>query len=263
MQTAQEGARNNMTDEYSEIVDDLKDYLRHLREIGKHTIAMAAPEAAKSASAKSVEPHSDSNLVASPECELERIAAEIAKCEACPLHRTRSNVVPGEGAVNPDIMFIGEGPGRDEDMQGLPFVGRSGELLDRLIKRMGYTRKQVFIGNIVKCRPTVDYRMERDRAPNEDEMRACIHFLKAQISVIQPKVIVALGNTAILGLFGLTGITKLRGRWLEYEGIPTMPTYHPSFLLRGGGSKGQRFWEVWEDMLAVFEKLGREPPSDR
>ncbi len=250
-----------MTDEYSGLVADIKDYLRHLKTSGKTSIVLPERKTAKADS--DAVPALARELSPSREAELDRIAAEIAKCEACPLHRTRSNVVPGAGALNPDIMFIGEGPGKDEDMQGLPFVGRSGELLNRLIGRMGYTRDEVFIGNIVKCRPTVDYQMERDRPPTEDEMQACIHFLKAQIAVIKPKVIVALGNTAILGLFGLTGITKLRGEWLEYEGIPTMPTYHPSFLLRGGGSKGKRFWEVWEDMLLVFEKLGKEPPPSK
>jgi len=191
---------------------------------------------------------------------LGHLTERIAVCTACPLHRTRTRTVPGQGSTHPDILFIGEGPGGEEDRQGIPFVGRSGALLTRLITRMGYTREEVFIGNIVKCRPTVDMAMQKDRAPSADEIAACLPYLKEQVALLQPKVIVTLGNVALEGLFGIKGITRLRGEWLEFEGIPTMPTYHPSYLLRQGGEDKKAFWEVWEDMVQVLDRLGRKPP---
>lgn len=195
--------------------------------------------------------------------DLASIAAEIAGCKLCPLHTTRHRTVPGQGHPHPELMFIGEGPGTDEDRQGLAFVGRAGQLLTRIITRMGFTRDQVFIGNIVKCRPTVDLQMQRDRPPTEEEMSVCIPYLKRQIAVLQPKVIVALGATALLGLLGKKGISRLRGQWFAYEGIPLMPTYHPSYLLRGGGDEKERYWEVWDDMVKVLEKIGRPAPAGR
>lgn len=191
---------------------------------------------------------------------LEELAQRIASCRQCPLHQWRKTAVPGAGCAAPDILFIGEGPGRDEDIQGIPFVGRAGELLTRLIIKMGYTRDTVFIGNIVKCRPTVDNEGMRDRPPTPEEMDGCLPYLKKQIALLRPKVIVLLGNTALQGLFGCKGITKYRGKWLVYEGIDTMPTYHPSYLLRNGGGNSKPFWEVWEDMTAVLNKLGKEAP---
>ncbi len=192
---------------------------------------------------------------------LEELAARINSCRQCPLHQWRTNAVPGTGCSTPDILFIGEGPGKDEDAQGIPFVGRAGELLTRLIIKMGYTRETVFIGNIVKCRPTVDNEGTRDRPPEPEEMAGCLPYLKKQIALLKPKVIVLLGNTAMQGLFGYKGITKYRGKWLVYEGIDTMPTYHPSYLLRNGGGNSKPFWEVWEDMTAVLQKLGKGVPQ--
>lgn len=151
-------------------------------------------------------------------------------------------------------MFIGEGPGADEDRQGLAFVGKAGQLLTRIIEAMGFTREQVFIGNIVKCRPP------GNRTPFPDEMAACLPFLEEQIQLLKPRVIVALGATAVRGLLGLEmGITRLRGKWLSYRGIDVMPTFHPAYLLRNPAGKK----EVWEDMKAVLERLGREPPRRR
>jgi len=213
-----------------------------------------APSAAATSSIPEPSPDEDRGAA------LHALTARIAVCTACPLHRTRTQTVPGQGSDHPDILFIGEGPGGEEDRQGIPFVGRSGELLTRLITRLGYTRDEVFIGNIVKCRPTVDMAMQKDRAPSPDEVAACIPFLKEQIALLQPKVIVTLGNVALEGLFGIKGITRLRGEWREFEGIPTMPTYHPSYLLRQGGEDKKAFWEVWEDMMKVLHQLGRKPP---
>ena len=152
-------------------------------------------------------------------------------------------------------MFVGEGPGEDEDRQGLAFVGRAGQLLSRQILRMGLTRTEVFIGNIVKCRPP------GNRAPLPDEMAACLPYLREQIAILKPKVIICLGGTAVKGLLGVTtGITRLRGQWHSYAGVDVMPTYHPSYLLRGGGEDKARWWEVWNDLVAVLSKIGRQPP---
>ncbi len=200
-------------------------------------------------------------VVESPETRLADIARRIAVCTRCPLHRTRNRTVPGQGCAQPELVFVGEGPGAEEDRQGLAFVGPAGQLLTRLITRMGFTREQVFIANIVKCRPTEDDAGVRDRPPTEEEMAACLPYLVEQLQVLAPKVIVCLGGTAVLGLLGLKGITKLRGRWFEYRGIPVMPTYHPSYLLRAGGDQKARYWEVWEDMCQVLERLGRPIPS--
>lgn len=202
-----------------------------------------------------------------PASALAEIAQRISVCEKCGLCKTRGRTVPGHGTPRPEIMFIGEGPGTDEDKQGLPFVGRSGQLLTRMIAAMGFTRDEVFIGNIVKCRPTEDNAGFKDRAPTPEEMAACIPYLHEQIAVLKPKVIVALGATAVRGLFGLEGITRLRGKWLSFDGIDVMPTFHPSYLLRQGGDSGtgdnKAYWEVWSDLVAALKKIGREPPPKK
>lgn len=186
---------------------------------------------------------------------LEDIAGQVRTCSACPLHASRKNTVPGEGNPNrPDIMFVGEGPGADEDVQGRPFVGAAGQLLDKMIAGMGYKREDVFIANIVKCRPP------GNRVPMPEEMNACVPYLKAQIAFIKPKIIVALGKTAVQGLLREdVAITKFRGTWCQYEGIDLMPTYHPSFLLRSPSHKG----DAWADLKAVLTKLGKEPPPKK
>ncbi|MCS6770582.1 MAG: uracil-DNA glycosylase [Kiritimatiellae bacterium] len=183
---------------------------------------------------------------------LEAIASEIAACKKCRLCEARTRVVPGQGRLQPDILFVGEGPGEEEDRQGLAFVGRAGQLLTRMIEAMGYTRDDVFIGNIVKCRPP------GNRTPLPDEMAACLPFLERQIAVIRPKLIVALGSTALKGLFGdaSLSISRVRGTWMDYRGIPVMPTYHPAYLLRNPDAKR----EVWEDLKAVLQRLGRPLP---
>lgn len=183
---------------------------------------------------------------------LREIATRIARCERCELARQRTQSVPGQGSVTPEIIFIGEGPGEEEDRQGLAFVGRAGQLLTRMIKAMGYTRDEVFIGNVVKCRPP------GNRTPYPHEMEICLPYLEEQIAVLQPKVIVALGGTAVRGLLHIErGITKLRGNWLEYKGIPVMPTYHPAYLLRNERAKP----DVWRDLQEVLKLLGRKPPT--
>ncbi len=158
-------------------------------------------------------------------------------------------------------MFVGEAPGADEDLQGEPFVGKAGQLLTRIIQTMGLSREQVYIANILKCRPDTPGQTAGNRKPTAEEMSTCIPYLHAQIDLIQPKVLVGLGATAVEGLLGkTTGITRLRGNWHVYRGIPLMPTYHPAYLLRNQALTEKR--KVWEDMLAVMEKLSL-PVSER
>jgi DNA polymerase len=177
-------------------------------------------------------------------------------CVKCPhLAAARKNVVFGVGDINAQLMFIGEAPGADEDDQGEPFVGRAGQLLTKIIQTMGLSRDSVYIGNILKCRPDTPGQSAGNRKPTPEEMQTCISYLHEQIDLIRPKVIVALGGTAVEGLLGKTiGITKLRGQWRTYRGIPLMPTYHPAYLLRNQAPSEKR--RVWEDMLQVMERLG-------
>jgi len=177
-------------------------------------------------------------------------------CVKCPhLASSRKNVVFGVGSIDAQLMFIGEAPGADEDEQGEPFVGKAGQLLTKIIQATGLQRADVYIGNILKCRPDTPGQSSGNRKPTTDEMATCIPYLHEQIDLIRPKVIVALGATAVEGLLGKTiGITKLRGTWKTYRGIPLMPTYHPAYLLRNQAMSEKR--KVWEDMLQVMEKLG-------
>jgi uracil-DNA glycosylase family 4 len=177
-------------------------------------------------------------------------------CTKCAhLASSRKTVVFGVGSTDAQLMFVGEAPGADEDEQGEPFVGRAGELLTKIIQATGLQRGDVFIANILKCRPDTPGQASGNRKPTPDEMATCIPYLHEQIDLIRPKVLVALGATAVEGLLGKTvGITKLRGNWQTYRGIPLMPTYHPAYLLRNQAMAEKR--RVWEDMLAVMEKLG-------
>lgn len=177
-------------------------------------------------------------------------------CQKCPnLASSRKNVVFGVGDMHSPLMFVGEAPGADEDEQGEPFVGKAGQLLTKIIQTMGYSRQTVYIANILKCRPDTPGQSAGNRKPTPDEMKTCLPYLLAQIDLIQPRVIVALGATAVEGLLGKTvGITKLRGNWQTFRNIPLMPTYHPSYLLRTNSLSDKR--QVWEDMLAAMEKIG-------
>jgi len=177
-------------------------------------------------------------------------------CVKCPhLASSRENVVFGVGSIDAQLMFVGEAPGADEDEQGEPFVGRAGQLLTKIISATGLSRADVYIANILKCRPDTPGQSAGNRKPTPDEMATCIPYLHEQIDLIKPKVLVALGATAVDGLLGKTiGITKLRGNWQTYRGTPLMPTYHPAYLLRNQAMSEKR--KVWEDMLAVMQKLG-------
>ena len=173
-------------------------------------------------------------------------------CTLCSLSSTRTNVVFGEGNPDAALMFVGEGPGADEDATGRPFVGRAGELLTKMIGAMGYARTDVYIANIVKCRPP------GNRVPEENERQSCLPFLQQQISLVSPQAIVLLGQTAAASLLGqAVGISKLRGkeaRLSRFPGIRVMPTYHPAYLLRNPSAKA----EVWEDLKKVMAWLGKE-----
>ena len=171
---------------------------------------------------------------------------EIGACRKCRLCETRNNVVPGEGNPHAKLMFIGEGPGQDEDRQGRPFVGRSGELLTRMIHAIGMERSEVYICNIVKCRPP------RNRVPEEEEAAACKLHLRNPVALVHPKVIVLLGSTAAKNTLGPDiRITRDRGRWFNVKGTWMLPTYHPSALLRDPAKKR----EAWEDMQTLRDKL--------
>jgi DNA polymerase len=175
--------------------------------------------------------------------ELEAIATVCVKCN---LAKTRTQVVYGVGNPNADLMFIGEAPGRDEDEQGKPFVGRAGQLLTDIIKAMKLTRDDVYIANVIKCRPP------ENRNPEPDELDACRPYIRQQVEIIQPRVIVTLGKFALQSLLEKSyGITAVRGKWLEYQGVKVMPTYHPAYLLRTPAAKK----DVWEDMKLVMAEL--------
>lgn len=184
------------------------------------------------------------------EKQLEALARRMAGCTKCRLSEGRTNLVFGQGDAAAEVAFVGEGPGYHEDQQGLAFVGKAGELLTKMIDAMGVTRDEVFIANVVKCRPP------ENRTPAPDEMGTCLPFLQEQLSIIKPKVICALGKTAALGL-GLIGpddsLGRNRGRFHDWKGTPVMVTYHPAYLLRNPGDKRK----AWEDLQQLFPHLSR------
>jgi DNA polymerase len=186
-------------------------------------------------------------IAANPELDLLR--AEALECTKCRLAGGRTNVVFGAGNPNADLMFIGEAPGRDEDLKGEPFVGRAGQLLTDIIKAMKLSRERVYIANVIKCRPP------ENRNPEPDELDACRPFIRRQVELIQPKVIVALGKFGLQSLLQKSyPISAVRGQWLDYDGIKLMPTYHPAYLLRTPAAKK----DVWADMKKVMAELGIE-----
>jgi uracil-DNA glycosylase len=181
------------------------------------------------------------------------LAETVKGCTRCALHEARTQTVFARGNGASGLCFVGEGPGADEDAQGFPFVGPAGQLLDRMIAAMGIERDDVYVCNIVKCRPP------KNRAPEPEEMSACMPYLAEQLSLVEPQVIVALGKTAVQGLFGTAeGITRIRGRWRLYQGrVAVMPTFHPAYLLRNPAAKR----EVWADLQLVLKHLGRSLPA--
>jgi DNA polymerase len=179
---------------------------------------------------------------------LKSIREEIGDCKRCKLSGKRTNIVFGEGNPSARLMFIGEAPGREEDFQGRPFVGDAGTVLTRLINKMGFQREDVYIANIVKCRPPLN------RDPEPDEIGICMEFIERQIEVIRPEVIMSLGRISTMTLTGdmKLRITAVRGKFISYKGIPVMPTFHPAYLIRNPKDK----WLTWNDAQKVMEKLG-------
>ncbi len=186
----------------------------------------------------------------------EELRTKVLACAKCPnLVAFRHSVVFGVGNLKAELMFIGEAPGADEDMRGEPFVGRAGELLTKIIQTMGYQRSDVYIANVLKCRPDMPAGTSGNRQPTATEMETCLPYLRQQIEIIQPKVMVALGATAMRGLLGKEDpMNQMRGRWHLFGSIPVMATFHPSYLLRNQALAIKR--KVWEDMLLVLDRLG-------
>ena len=178
---------------------------------------------------------------------LERIREDLGECTRCRLHKQRNKIVFGAGSPRAELVFVGEGPGHDEDVQGLPFVGRAGKLLTQMIEAMGLTREQVYICNVVKCRPP------ENRKPEEDEIATCSPYLFRQLDVIRPKAIVCLGATAAQALLKTKdSISRYRGQWFDYRNTKLLATYHPAYLLRNPNAKG----DVWKDLQKVMAHLG-------
>ncbi len=234
-----------MNDSIREITGDLKAYLEYLKEMGIDELPLI----------KEADKHtkSDQPLPAPRIQTLTEIRMELGECTRCKLHGTRKTIVFGEGNPNAKLMFIGEGPGFDEDVQGRPFVGKAGQLLTKIIEAINLRREDVYIANIIKCRPP------QNRNPEPDEIKPCNPFLLKQIAAIRPKIICALGTFAAQSLLQTeTKISALRGKFYDVGGIKIMPTYHPAFLLRNP----ERKRDVWEDMKKIAEELkpaqGRE-----
>ena len=279
--------------DWTAIIDDVIDHVSLLKELGERTVEIdptvlrafaaaavpasvprggaavqpassgpaarteaALPAFSLSAAGAAAPAPSDASSVLSPEARRSALA-DIAKradlCDACPLRQNRTKSVPGQGNPNsPDVMFIGEAPGYDEDQQGLAFVGAAGQLLTKMIAAMGYTRDDIFIANICKCRPP------GNRTPLPEEMLKCLPFLREQIRIIRPKVIVLLGGTAIKGMLDTqVGVNRIQGQWTQYEGIPVMPTFHPSYLLRFEPAKQ----DAWRALKLVLAHLGKPVPG--
>ncbi len=181
---------------------------------------------------------------------LDQVRRELGDCQRCKLCSGRKNIVFGVGNPRAELVFVGEGPGEQEDLQGVPFVGAAGELLTKMIQAMGFSRDDVYICNVVKCRPP------GNRNPEPEEIAACEPFLRAQLKALQPKVIVALGKFAAQTLLrDTTPITRLRGQWREYQGVKLMPTFHPAYLLRNTAEKRK----AWEDLQQVMKIFGKQP----
>jgi len=180
---------------------------------------------------------------------LEEIAQDIQGCTQCPLHQARTNTVPGEGNPKAKLVFVGEGPGKNEDIQGRPFIGRSGNLLTKMIADMGLSREEIFITSIVKCRPP------NNRTPLKTEINACKLYLREQLRVIRPGIICTLGAPAAMTLLRKKGsMTAIRGKWFEYEGIKLMPTFHPAYLLRNP-SKKQEVRIDFQEIMKIYNSL--------
>jgi len=227
------------------VLAGLETHLRFLKEIGVEDVFKAPPPPARPVRTKPAGPETEAAMTA--------VREEILACRKCGLAAGRTQSVPGEGRTSTPLMFVGEGPGRDEDQQGRPFVGRAGQLLTKIIAAMTFDRGDVFIANIVKCRPP------DNRVPQRAEVESCTPYLLRQIALINPRVIVTLGKTATeFFLPEVAGnMTSIRGRFYEWNGVQIMPTFHPSYLIRNESDKVIRKM-VWDDMQKVMSLLGRK-----
>jgi DNA polymerase len=256
-----------MTTEYAQVLEATERHLLALKADGVRFLTVdgetlqqlrQAPQKAQPAIVAPVTPPApvlSEPVVEDVETAMAALRARAEVCVKCPnLASSRKTVVFGVGDIHASLMFVGEAPGADEDRQGEPFVGAAGQLLTKIIQTMGFSRGNVYIANVLKCRPDTPGQQSGNRKPTPDEMKTCLPYLLAQIDLIKPKVLVALGATAVEGLLGRAEpIGKLRGRFQDFRGIPLMPTFHPSYLLRNQALAEKR--KVWEDMLQVMEKL--------
>ena len=239
------GAEAEPREELLELVRSLTERLRVDGELGK-PLSYLSRENPGAAAPPAPEPTLSAETSAGDLSALDAVRAELGDCRRCSLGSLRSRLVFGEGNPHAELVFVGEAPGADEDAQGRPFVGRAGQLLTRIIAAMGLKREEVYICNILKCRPP------GNRNPQPEEIAACEPFLIRQIEAIRPRVLCALGGFAAHTLLKSEApITVLRGRFLAYQGIPLMPTYHPAYLLRNSGAKKQ----VWEDVQMIMKTL--------
>jgi len=254
-------------DNRTEIIEGLKKAMEFYRELGFNYLPVklelkrksaivqkpGSAEALKSAENRILKSDAAGEIhesllqsVTEKEIALKKLRDEIGDCTRCNLCKGRKNIVFGEGAPDAGLVFVGEGPGRDEDIQARPFVGEAGQLLTRMLEKLGLRREEVYIANIVKCRPP------NNREPEEEEIATCMPFVERQIEIIRPPVIVGLGRISTQALLRVrTPISKLRGKFCEYKNIPFMPTFHPAYLLRNPKDK----WLTWDDMQKVLEKM--------
>ena len=233
-------SQNSLVDEYLRLVASVKSHVEEQIALGIRATPVS----------ESSEAHGEDGPAAPIAYgSMEKIRAAVESCQSCPLHETRTNTVPGAGNENARLVFVGEAPGADEDRQGIPFVGRAGQKLTQIIEAMGLSRSEVYIANVLKCRPP------GNRNPLPEEVQACEPYLIAQLRLIKPRVICALGAFAAQTLLRTDQrISRLRGQFHTYQGIKLMPTYHPAFLLRNPRSKR----DVWEDVQKVKAEYDRE-----
>jgi uracil-DNA glycosylase family 4 len=253
MEPAVSEALPKRAEELGEVLEEARRHLLWLRDAGFREMTASPPRPQSPTPAATVQPAADASVEKG--CGSEQLLAirrELGDCSRCKLAGGRTHLVFGVGNPAAELMFVGEGPGADEDQQGEPFVGKAGQLLTKMIEAMGFRRDEVYIANVVKCRPP------ENRNPEPDEIEACEPFLRAQIGAISPKIIVALGKFAAQTLLrDPTAISRLRGAWREYEGVRLMPTFHPAYLLRSPGEKAK----AWEDLKLVVRELGRTLPG--
>ena len=245
------------TPELREVLLEAGRHLEWLRDSGVSELALETGDGAGRSAARPMEARRGGRPLDEKGCgtpELRSVRGDLGECSRCKLAGGRTTLVFGVGNPRAELMFVGEGPGAEEDARGEPFVGKAGQLLTRMIEAMGFQRADVYIANVVKCRPP------GNRDPEPDEITACEPFLKAQIAAVRPRVLVALGRFAVQTLLrDPTPISRQRGRWREYEGVRLMPTFHPAYLLRSPAEKKK----AWGDLQLVMREFEKELPAKR